>query len=366
MIYRLVWENLKHRPVRTLLSAIFIGVQVTLILTIVGLSDGTFGEMQERSRGTGADIVIRPPNSTVIQFTGNMMHGKELVAKVRQQPHVKIATGVLVQGIGNFQSISGIDLADFKAMNGGFTYIEGGPFQHPNDLMIDANFARFRKLHVGEPLDLGNGFNWNICAVVEPGKLSQLFAQLQPLQEMYSATNQVSAVYVQVDDPANIPAVKDQLQKLLDDYVILTMQQLLDMISVDNVPLVKGFTNVVIGISLVVGFLVVLLTMYTAVLERTREIGILKALGASPGYVLGVLLREAVLLAVIGTVAGIAMTYGSKWLLHFVLPPMLTEIAVPRWWPIALAISLVGGVLGAIYPGVKAARQDAIEALSYD
>ena len=64
--------------------------------------------------------------------------------------------------------------------------------------------------------------------------------------------------------------------------------------------------------SVIVGFLVVLLTMYTAVLERTREIGILKALGASPGYVLGILMREAILLAVFGTIAGILMTYGTQ------------------------------------------------------
>ncbi len=366
MIYRLVWENLKHRKVRTLLSAVFIGVQVTLILTIVGLSDGTFGEMQERSRGTGADIIIRPPKSTVINFSGNMPHADLLVAKVRKQPHIKLATGVLVQGIGNFQNISGINLDEFTAMNGGFTYLEGGPFQAPNDLMVDSNFARAQKLHAGSTLDLGNGFKWHVCAIIEPGKLCALCAEIGQLQTMYSATNEVSVIYVQVDNSANIPAVKADLQNVLEDYVVLTLQELLDQISVDNVPLVKGFTHVVIGISLVVGFLVVLLTMYTAVLERTREIGILKALGASPGYILGVLLREAVLLAVIGTIVGIVMTYGCKWLLHFMLPPMLTEISVPRWWPIALAISLVGALLGAIYPGVKAARQDAIEALSYD
>lgn len=366
MIYRLVWENLKHRPVRTLLSAVFIGVQVTLILTIVGLSDGTFGEIQERSRGTGADIIVRPPGSNAIQFTGNMPHGREMVALVRKQPHVKFATGVLVQGIGNFQSISGIDLDEFNTLSGGFTYLEGGPFQGPDDLMVDSNFARFRKVHVGDTLNLGTGHDWRVCAVVEPGKLAQLFAQIGPLQTLYSATNQVSMIDVQVDDPANIQAVKAELQKLLDGYLVVTMKELLDMISVDNVPLVKGFTNVVIGISLVVGFLVVLLTMYTAVLERTREIGILKALGASPGYVLGILLREAVLLAVIGTAAGIVMTYLTKGLLHFVLPPMLTEVSAPRFWPIALLISLVGAVLGALYPGMKAARQDAIEALSYD
>src|ERR1035438_5547540 len=80
--------------------------------------------------------------------------------------------------------------------------------------------------------------------------------------------------------------------------------------------MIQNFTKVVIGIAVVVGFLVVFLSMYTAVLERTREIGILKALGASPGYVLGILLRETVLLAVIGSIAGILMTYGVEMVMR--------------------------------------------------
>ena len=64
------------------------------------------------------------------------------------------------------------------------------------------------------------------------------------------------------------------------------------MFSTNSVPYIEAFTKVVIGIAVLIGFLVVCLSMYTAVLERTREIGILKALGASPGYIVGILLRE--------------------------------------------------------------------------
>lgn len=364
MIYRLVWENLKHRPVRTFLSAIFIGIQVTLILTLVGLSVGTLGQIQQRSRGTGADIFIRPPGSSVLGFTGNMKNADKLEALVRSQPHVKLVSGTLVQSIGNFQSISGIDLDEFNAMSGGFHYYEGGPFQHPDDLMVDQTYARAHNLHPGSTVDLGR--TWHVCAVVEPGKLSQLFAQLKPLQEIYSATNEVSWIGVQVDNPANIPSVLSNLQNLLEDYKVYPLQDLLDQMSVNNVPLLRDFTRVVVGIAVIVGFLVVLLTMYTAVLERTREIGILKALGASPAYVMGILVREAILLAVIGTAAGILMSYGTYGLMLRFGPSVLTQVIVPDWWPITLLISLVGGLLGSVYPGLKAARQDAIEALSYD
>jgi putative ABC transport system permease protein len=366
LIYRLVWENLKHRPVRTFLSAIFIGISVTLILTIVGLSKGVLDDIKERARGTGADIVIRPPNSAVLGFTGNMKAGEKIAEKVRQRPHVAIATGVLIQQPTIGQSIQGINLDEFSAMSGGFTYLEGGPFQGPDDMMVDENFAESKNLHAGSTLDLGNGHMWHICAVVVPGKLSQLFVELKTLQEMYSATGDVSVIYVKVDQPANIPGVVADLNNSLDDYKILTMEQLISAMSIDNVALIKGFIDVVIGIAVIVGFLVVLLTMYTAVLERTREIGILKALGASPGYILGVLMRESILLSVCGSFAGIVMTFGTKWLVHKFAPPFLSQAIVYDWWLKAAGISLVGAALGAIYPGLKAARQDAIEALSYD
>ena len=149
LIYRLVWENLKHRPVRTLLSAIFIGISVTLILTIVGLSKGVLDDVKERARGTGADIVIRPPSSTVLSFSGNMKGGEKITERVRQLPHVAIATGVLIEQPQIGQSIQGIDLDEFNAMSGGFTYREGGPFQGPDDMMVDENYAESKHLHAG-------------------------------------------------------------------------------------------------------------------------------------------------------------------------------------------------------------------------
>jgi putative ABC transport system permease protein len=106
--------------------------------------------------------------------------------------------------------------------------------------------------------------------------------------------------------------------------------------------------------------------MYTAVVERTREIGILKALGAKPNTILGILVREAVVLAIIGWVIGIAFTFAARGAIMATIPASLPVVNVPAWWPIAAAIALGGALLGAIYPGLRAARQDAIEALAYE
>jgi putative ABC transport system permease protein len=128
----------------------------------------------------------------------------------------------------------------------------------------------------------------------------------------------------------------------------------------------RAFIDVITVIAVIVGFLVVFLSMYTAVIERTREIGILKALGAKPLTILDILVREAIVLALVGCAIGIVFSFGTKAIITTFMPASLEVVNVPDWWPIAAAIALGGALLGAAYPGLKAARQDAIEALAYE
>jgi putative ABC transport system permease protein len=361
LIYRLVLENLKHRPVRTLLSAVAIGVQVTMILTLVGVSRGTLADMAERSKGVGADILVRPPDSSALSFSVTMPAG--IVKVVREEPHVALATGTLVQPISNFDSITGIHSDEFAAMSGGLRYLAGKKFEGPDDLVVDEIFARSHKLSVGDSVELGH--KWHVTGIVQPGKGSRTYTDIDTLQSLFAANNKISVVYVKVDDPKNTDAVIASLKNKLETYKIISAEEMLSLFSVDNVPYLKPFTRVVIGIAVIVGFLVVYLAMYMTVLERTREIGILKALGASPAYILGILLRETVVLALVGTAIGILMTYGTRALMGAVNPGM-PQMIVPDWYPYAALIALTGSLLGAILPGLRAARQDAIQALAYD
>ncbi len=335
-----------------------------MVLTLVGVSRGMLNDLANRSRGIGADILVRAPGSSVIGFSTNFQ--EKYGDLLRRQPHVVAVAGALVQPIGGVNSITGIKPDDFNAVSGGFRYLEGGPMQGPKDILMDDVYARSENLHAGATVDLLNT-KWHVAGIVESGKLSRMFARLDVLQDMFANNGKITAAYVKLDDPKNTAAVIAQLkgQKAFADFPIYSTEELVSLMSIDSIPALRNFIWVIITLGVLIGFLVVFLSMYTAVLERTREIGILKALGASPGYVLGVLLRETALLAVIGSILGILFTYGTRALINSLVPTM-TQAIVPDWWPIASGIALGASLLGAAYPGMKAARQDAIEALAYD
>jgi putative ABC transport system permease protein len=137
-------------------------------------------------------------------------------------------------------------------------------------------------------------------------------------------------------------------------------------ISFFSVGLLRNFIGVVIAISIIVGFIVVSMAMYTAVLERTREIGILRSLGASSAMIFSLLLKETFILSIAGTFVGIALTYFAQWSLQRVGHSGLVQETVYGWWPIAGLIAITGAVLGTLAPAFIAVRQEVIAALAYE
>ncbi|HKD12969.1 MAG TPA: FtsX-like permease family protein, partial [Candidatus Angelobacter sp.] len=114
-----------------------------------------------------------------------------------------------------------------------------------------------------------------------------------------------------------------------------------------------------------IGFIVIFQSMYTAVMERTREIGILKSLGASKLYIVRVILRETLLLAVAGIIVGMVVSFAAQPLLHYKFPTLPVEIT-KGWLIRATIVAVIGAMMGAIYPAYKAAQKDPIDALAYE
>lgn len=335
-----------------------------MILTLVGVSYGTLDGTARRARGVGADIMIRPPGSAVLGLSTAPM-SDNLVDFVASQPNVALATGTAIQPLSGFDSITGLDLAQFSKMSGGFHFLEGGPFTSDQDMLIDEYYAKEKRLHVGDKVQLIN-HEWRVAGIFESGKLARICVRISVLQELMGNAHHLSQIYVKVDSPDHLQEVLNGLRAKMPAFPIYTIEEFTSLLSINSVGLLRNFIGVVIGVAVIVGFIVVFMAMYTAVLERTREIGILKAVGASSGFILNLLLRETLLLSILGTFAGILLTYATQWLMQHAVPASLTQETVYAWWPIAGGIAILGALLGVIVPGIKAVRQDATEALSYE
>jgi putative ABC transport system permease protein len=350
---------------RSLLSVLLIAVPVTLILTLVGMTHGMLEDSRHRQEGIGADIIVRGSTATSVVTLSGPSIPEAMADKIQQQPHVALAMGVDAHPVDLPLAVLGIDMAKFSQMSGGFTYLSGHTLQSPDDILIDDIYAAQRHLKVGDTLDLIN-HPWHVAGIVKSGKMARLVVAMKVLQDLDSSSNRLSQIYVKVDKPANIDSVLDELRRALPNYKIDTMQYFISMFNPGQIQGVQEFTVVVASIGVVIGFAVVCLSMYMSVLQRTREIGILKSLGASKGFILGIILVEAMLLGVGGTLLGIIFSFGSRWLIATLVPASIQMVVVPSWWPIAGLITLLSAGLGALYPGLNAARQDPIEALAYE
>jgi putative ABC transport system permease protein len=364
---KLVIENLKHKPMRSLLSILLIAVPVTLILTLVGLSRGMIADSERRTRGSGADIMVRGKTSkALLTQSAATMPEKEFLDFFERQPHVKSVMGVITHSIELPLIVNGVDLDRFNQMSGGLTFLSGHAFQGPNDVIIDRFYADQKKKQVGDTIDM-LGRTWRISGIIEGGKLAHIMVPLKELQELENASGKVSQFYIQVDDPAKTEAVKELLKAKLPDYGIISMEEMASQLRENvNSQGLSAFILVIMAIGVIIGFAVVCLSMYMAVLQRTREVGILKSLGASKTYILRLILTEALLLGIGGTVLGILMSYGARWAIERFQPASFQMEIVFSWWPRALLITLIAATLGALYPGLTAASHDPIEALAYE
>lgn len=366
MTAKLVIENLKNKPMRSLLSFLLIGVPVTLILTLQGLSSGMLNDAKERARGVGADILVRASSTTVgLQQSADSVTEGYLPYFRTKVPHVKQAMGVINHSINFPLVVTGMNEDEFDAMSGGFTFLAGHSLRQPDDILVDKLYARQKNLQPGATVKLLN-HEWHLVGIIDTGKLARLVVPLATLQRVLDTPGKVTSIYLKLDNPANIPAVV----RFIDESTSLNVQPMEDYTAmtydVNNIPGLSEFIYVVMGIGLVIGFAVVCLSMYMAVLQRTREIGILKAIGGSNSFILRIVMAEAMVLGLGGTVLGILMSFGAWWLIRTLVPSSLSIRIVPSWWPIACAVTLVGAGLGALYPGLSAARHDPIEALAYE
>jgi len=364
---KMIAANLVHRPIRSLISIIAIALEVTLILLIVGLALGLLNDSRQRQAGIGADVIVMPPGSSfIVGLTGAPMSLKvgDILGRL---PHVTTVAPVVttVSTAGALEVIAGIDRNSYERLSGPFQFVSGRAFQSADECMVDDLYARARHVRVGDTIEILNN-KFRVAGIVEPGKGARKFVQINALQDLIGAQGKATIFYLKLDDPANADAVVNEIRGVpgMEKYVASSMAYYLSMMTTSRYPGVSQFIDFVIVISVIIGFLVIFQAMYTAVMERTREIGILKSMGASKFYIVNVILRETVLLAIGGIIVGVLFSLAARAGIDH--RSTLRVVVTGGWIAKATLIAIAGAILGALYPAVKAAQKDPIEALAYE
>ncbi len=365
---KLILGNLVHRPLRSVISALAVAIEVVMILSIAAIMFGILDGSRAQTTGSGWDMMARPGQGGVLLNTSSASADIRIADVLRKLPHVAVVSPInikLTTG-ASLENLYGIDFQSYDALKP-FVFLEGTPFQQPYDMIIDDVQANGKHLHIGDSIKALN-HEFRICGIVEHGKGSRKYMQLTTLDALDGNPGKASAFLLRTDNPPKYQAaVRQELlgTEGLNDWSVQTIQDFLSEMTPEHYPGFNIGLRVVIGIAAVIGFLVIFQSMYTAVMERTREIGILKSMGAGQGAIVSVVLRETGLLALVGVVLGIAMTLLLKLALGARVPTMSFELT-GRWIGIATVITLVGAFFGALYPALKAARKDPIDALAYE
>jgi putative ABC transport system permease protein len=369
----MVFSNLVHRPLRTMISVFAISIEVTLILLIVGLCMSMLNDNADRQKGIGFDVMVSPPGSSFFTGITGAPVSIKVADKLRTVPHVTAVAPIVMHMITtkNLEVIDGIDLNpdspnNYDNLGRPFKYLAGGSFQGPYDMIVDDLFAEQNHAKVGDHFDVLNQ-SFRISGIVEHGKGARRYLPIATLQDLLGSAGKASMFYVKTDKPENAEAVVAAVKQVpgMDQYVARSLAEYTSLMTVSNIPFLSTFLNIVIGISVIIGFIVIFQSMYTAVMERTREIGILKSLGATKFYIVNVVLRESLLLAIGGVLLGIVFTGLGSAAINYKFP--LHRMVWDNHWVLRSAIiAIAGALLGGVYPALEAARKDPIEALAYE
>src|SRR6202050_4260086 len=312
--------------------------------------------------------MVQPPGSSALVGVNGASVPLKVGDKLRQLPHVVVAAPVIweLTTKPTLEIIYGIDIDSYNRSSPSFRFLSGGPFQGPYDVLVDDYFAGAKGAKVGDSVEILNN-KFRVCGIVEHGKGARKFLPLATMQDLIGTPGHASVFYVKLDDPRNVDAVVDEIKQVpvMENYSVRSMQEYLTMMTPENLPGFATSIRIVIAISMIIGFLVIFQSMYTAVMERTREIGILKSLGASKLYIVNVVLRETALLAIVGIVVGTIMSLLHRRLILLEIPTQRLFWSV-AWVVRATVIALTGALLGALYPAFKAAQKDPIDALAYE
>ena len=364
----LVLSNVTHRPARTFVSVLGISIGVLLIVFTVGLAHGVLRERGKREADIGAQIMVSGPGTLGLSGSQPFNLPVSRAAEIARIEGVRAAVPIGQNTVSSesgfgLRLVDGIPFEQYAALTN-LRIVEGRRLESGDEAIVDTVWIKEKKYQagVGSIIQI-YGRPFRIVGIYEPPGGARVKIPLATMQDQAGVENRCARIFVSCLNPDEQQTVAARIHERFPDDQIVFMRDLPDLYAT-AVPALNIFIQVIVGIAAAVSTLVILLAMYTTVTERTRQIGILKSLGMSSAAIAWVIEQEAILVSVLGVILGLILTFGASFAMtRFALLSVEIE---PRWVLIALLIGLLGGTIGALYPALRAARQDAVEALSYE
>lgn len=365
---RLALSNLVCRKGRSAITIVGVGVGIMLLLVIVGMTEGTIREVVDRMQNVDADLIACPRGFSLTTDRGaplgeayrGLLQAVDGVADA-----VPVANWWVVVG-GQQQNTLGVHRADLPRIKGSHAYAAGGDFQGGNEMVIDQRLADAAGLKVGSVVDVW-ARPFTVVGICRTGIPTRVLMPIETIQQAaYNGSSVCTFFFIKCRSPKDIAAVT---QRIAADETfgmqVIPVPDYGRLLTTGSLRILRQLVWAITGVGLLISFLVISLSMYTTILERTREVGILKALGAGRGFIVGSILAESVLLCLGGVVVGFGLAALGKLGVERVLP-LMTVAITGRWLVNAAALGFAGGVLGALYPARRAARLDPVVSLSYE
>ena len=396
--------NVLHHKLRSALSALGVAIAVCMLITLSGLARGTLGEVADRWEAVDADLIVYPARwgENITTLSGGGLTDKDAeflrALSVSGKPAVARAVPVFVERLaiaGGIHNVMGVDPQYLPALLGGGGIAPGGrvfdprgecaewlkaelsrPVDTPTDIpdeelaahgglemIVDSRLARAGGLKVGDRV-YAAGHHFTVVGIVPEGALARAFIPRATAEFLFAGQlGRYTLMFVSVREGVRLGAVRQAIARTrrLAAVGVNEYRGLLQ----DRFGIIYVYVDAVNVVTLIVAFLFILVTLYTIVLQRTREIAILRSMGAGGGYVAAEVLRESLLLTGLGVAGGIGLSFAAAAAIEALMPYLTVRITW-TWVALAAGAAGVGGVVAALYPAWWAMRVDVVEALSLE
>jgi putative ABC transport system permease protein len=361
----IVAANVRSRPTRTFISILAVALGVVLLLVVGGMVKGALNDSLQRTLSMGADFILQPPGSSaLLAFTGAELNEK-LAGKILEVPGIASVTPVLSKFImADWGLVFGIDMDSFSKFPGSPKVLSGHASLRDDEAIVDRLYANSKHLAPEKSLTLLN-HQFRVSGICREGTVVRVFVPLKTLQKLNGSPGKVTTIFIKTASGVNVEEKFHELAQKFPGLSLIRAEKADQLMASMNLPILSEFRATLVLISMLLSFMVILLAMYTTIFERTREIGILKSLGASQRFIVGMILKESVIICGSGALLGMIISEIARKVIILKHPTLqismgFTDLAV------GLVLGLVAGTLGALYPAYKAARMDPVKALSYE